>query len=408
MPEFSEQDTLFMRRALALAARGRGDVEPNPLVGAVITRGNKIVGEGYHRVYGGPHAEVHALSSAGKKAKGATLYVSLEPCCHFGKTPPCTNAVIAAGISRVVVAMVDPFEQVAGKGIKALRKAGIKVEVGLLEEQARTLNAPFIKRVTTGLPYVIAKWAQTLDGRIATATGQSKWISSEASRAQTQNLRGRVDAIVVGIGTAIADDPLLIARPIAGGDDIGGGAYVGGGRLATRIVFDSECRLPADCQLVRTVATAPVLVFCAENLSRPAKTRAKKLAAVGVAVVPIPVVSRQPSVAGKKSASGRKKNLTTDNRPLVTLSIPHAMRKLGKLDYTNVLVEGGPELLASFFAAKQIDLMHIYIAPKLLAGLHSKPALAGPDILKLADAYDISIQSIERTGPDLHIVAKMR
>src|SRR5262249_11888135 len=199
--------------ALHRAGRGRGGAEPNPLVGAVVVRDGKVVGEGWHRRYGEAHAEVNALAAAGEAARGATLYVTLEPCCHHGKTPPCTDAVLRAGIARVVAAMSDPFPQVSGQGTAQLRAAGVSVEVGLGEKEARRLNAPYLKLLATGRPYVHAKWAMTLDGKIATRTGDSKWISNRASRARVHELRGRMDAILVGIGTALAGDPLLTARP---------------------------------------------------------------------------------------------------------------------------------------------------------------------------------------------------
>ena len=206
-------DLWHMRRALELAARGEGFVEPNPMVGCVIAQGAEIIGEGWHRRFGQPHAEVEALRMAGDRAAGATLYVTLEPCCHFGKTPPCTRAVLASGVRRVVAAQTDPFPQVRGLGIAELRAAGLSVEVGLLESDARRLIAPYLKLVQTGRPWIIAKWAMTLDGKIATRSGQSRWISGPPSRQLVHALRGRVDAIMVGRETADRDDPLLTARP---------------------------------------------------------------------------------------------------------------------------------------------------------------------------------------------------
>src|SRR5262249_36407913 len=194
-------DEKWMQRALELAERGRGYVEPNPLVGAVLVRDGLLLGEGWHERYGEAHAEVNALAAAGVMARGATLYVTLEPCCHYGKTPPCTDAILRAGVKRVVAAMEDPFTQVAGQGAARLRAAGVPVEVGVCEAEARRLNAPYLKLLRTGRPYVHAKWAMTLDGKIATRTGDSKWISNEASRRIVHELRGRMDAIIVGIGT---------------------------------------------------------------------------------------------------------------------------------------------------------------------------------------------------------------
>ncbi len=223
-------DTQQMQRAIALARRGEGFVEPNPMVGCVLVRDGNVVGEGWHQRFGGPHAEVVALQAAGGDARGATAYVSLEPCCHHGKTPPCTQALIDAGVARVVIAMHDSFAEVAGGGVKQLREAGIEVTVGLLDDEARQLNAPYLKLIEQGRPWVIAKWAMTLDGRIASKTGSSQWISGEASRAIGHGLRGRVDAIIVGRGTAAADDPLLTTRLSDGNKPP---------RTATRVVFES-------------------------------------------------------------------------------------------------------------------------------------------------------------------------
>ncbi len=216
------------------------------MVGCVIARGEQVLGEGWHKAFGKPHAEVNALSSAGD-VRGATVYVTLEPCCHEGKTPPCTTALIEAGVGEVVVAQTDPFPQVAGRGLRVLEAAGINVRHGLLEASSATLNAPYLKLMQSGRPWVTAKWAMTLDGKIASHTGNSQWISSEASRQRVHQLRGRMDAIMVGVQTAIADDPLLTARP-------------GGARVARRIVVDSTARLPLESQLVKTArATATLL-----------------------------------------------------------------------------------------------------------------------------------------------------
>ncbi|MED5287204.1 MAG: bifunctional diaminohydroxyphosphoribosylaminopyrimidine deaminase/5-amino-6-(5-phosphoribosylamino)uracil reductase RibD, partial [Planctomycetota bacterium] len=210
-----EQDENWMRKAIDLALRGQGQVEPNPMVGCVLVRDNQLVAEGWHQQYGGDHAEVDAIAKAAGSARGATAYVTLEPCCHQGKTPPCIDALIQAGVARVVVAQVDPFEHVSGKGIAALQRAGILTEVGILEAEAKILNAPYLYRIRHGLPWVIAKWAMTLDGRIATRTGSSQWISNETSRQKVHQIRSRMDGIMVGIGTALADDPSLTPRPAA-------------------------------------------------------------------------------------------------------------------------------------------------------------------------------------------------
>src|SRR5947209_6440905 len=243
----SDADWEWMRRALELAERGRGQVEPNPLVGAVVVRDGRAVGEGWHQRYGQAHAEVNALAAAGEAAAGATVYVTLEPCCHHGKTPPCTDALLQAGIHRVVAAMTDPFPQVAGRGAEVLRAAGVEVALGVCEVEARRLNAPYLKLLATGRPYVHAKWAMTLDGKIATVGGDSKWISGEASRRRVHALRGRMDAIVVGSGTVRADDPLLTARPP-------------GPRTPARIVLDSKAQISRESQLLRTLDQGSVIV----------------------------------------------------------------------------------------------------------------------------------------------------
>ncbi|HEU5116788.1 MAG TPA: bifunctional diaminohydroxyphosphoribosylaminopyrimidine deaminase/5-amino-6-(5-phosphoribosylamino)uracil reductase RibD, partial [Isosphaeraceae bacterium] len=243
-PTYAAQDRLFMLRALAEARLGLGRVEPNPMVGAVLVKDGRLLSVGHHDRFGGPHAEIHALSNSGSSARGASLYVTLEPCCHTGKTPPCVDAILRAGVTRVVAAMRDPFPRVAGGGFARLSEAGVEVEVGIEEQAARTLNAPYLKRLTTGRPYVIAKWAMTLDGKTAVRGGQSQWISGPRSRALVHELRGRVDGLISGIGTVLADDPLLTARPA-------------GPRQAVRVVLDSSARLPLSSRLVQTAGECP-------------------------------------------------------------------------------------------------------------------------------------------------------
>ena len=362
-----------MRRALALAGRGIGFVEPNPAVGAVIVDDQlRLAGEGWHERFGGPHAEVNALARAGERARGATLYVTLEPCCHFGKTPPCVEAVIAAGIKKVVIAMPDPFPQVAGKGIERLRAANVDVEVGLVEPEARRLTAPFRKLVESGRPWVHAKWAMTLDGRIAAHTGESKWISNAASRDVVHQLRGRMDAIVIGIGTALADDPLLTARPA-------------GARVATRIVFDTQARLPADSQLVRTAGEAPLLIVAGRRAPRE---RIEQLRGKGVEVVELPEAS-SPAGEGRPDAGA-------------------LLSELGRRRMTNVLVEGGSALLGAFFDRQLIDEVHVFIAPKLLGGTGAKSPLAGAGRAAPPSLPDLESPAIEILDGDLYIHGRLR
>jgi diaminohydroxyphosphoribosylaminopyrimidine deaminase / 5-amino-6-(5-phosphoribosylamino)uracil reductase len=361
---------MFMARAVELAARGEGHVEPNPMVGCVIVRDGAVVGEGWHHKYGGPHAEVEALNVAGGRAKGATAYVTLEPCCHHGKTPPCTQALIAAGISRLVCAQRDPFVEVSGKGIAALQAAGIEVEVGLMEAEARRLNAPYLKLVTTGRPWIIAKWAMTLDGKLATAKGDSRWISGEASRAIVHALRGRVDGIMVGHGTAKMDDPLLTARPA-------------GPRVATRIVVDSRAALSLDCQLIRTARETPVLVAAGPNATQE---NIDRLATAGC-----DVISCRSTDSTKSGCTGQ------------SVSIPSLLDELGRRRMTNVLVEGGSKLLGALFDAGAIDEVHVFIAPKLIGGANSPSPIAGAGLEKIAAALSVTDIELRHVGEDIYL-----
>ena len=356
-------DVTLMQHAIDLAWRGQGLVEPNPMVGCVIASpdGN-IIGEGWHQKFGGPHAEVHALQSAGERARGAMAYVTLEPCCHHGKTPPCSEALIAAGVARVVVALADPFPHVAGGGLAQLRAAGITVDVGILETAARRQNAPYLKLVQRGRPWVIAKWAMTLDGRIATRTGSSRWISGEASRAVAHALRGRVDAIVVGSGTARSDDPLLTAR--------GPGA-----RTATRIVVDSQASLASDSQLVRTARQSPVLVAASPSASPQSIAR---LQSAGCEVF----------VAQADDALQRVELL---------------LDELGRRRMTNVLVEGGAKLLGSFFDARLVDEVHVFLAPKIIGGAGAPGPIAGEGVAEMSAALTLENVQFQPLGDDMYV-----
>ena len=350
-----------MRRALALAARGRGFVEPNPMVGAVVLDANgAVVGEGWHERFGGPHAEVNALAAAGGSARGGTLFVTLEPCCHHGKTPPCTDAVLRSGLRRVVAAMRDPFPAVAGGGLRLLRDNGLSVEVGPCEAEAVRLNAPYLTLVQQHRPWVIAKWAMSLDGRIATRTGDSKWISNERSRAKVHELRGRVDAILVGRGTLVADDPLLTARPA-------------GARIAVRIVVTASGDLPAPCQLLRTIHEARVLV--ATTGDGASKLDAWRSAGVEVLAFESPVV-------------------------------PGLLAELGRRRMTNILVEGGAGLLGSFHDAGSIDEAWVFVAPKLLGGVNALSPVGGAGAARVSGASGFDEVSVEVLDGDAWIVGR--
>lgn len=335
---FTDMDRRHMARALELASRGLGRVEPNPMVGAVLVRDGVAIAEGWHDKFGGPHAEAVALAQAGPAARGATLLVTLEPCCHTGKTPPCTEAIIAAGVRRVVAAMTDPFPQVAGRGLARLRKAGLDVRVGLMEAEARHLNAPFIKRHTVGQPYVIAKWAQTLDGRLAAPSGDARWISGPASRQWVHALRSRVDGIVIGCGTALGDDPLLTVRLDEASADRG--------RRPVRIVLDRRLRLPPEGRLATTAGVHALMVVCGEQADAG---RARRLEDLGATVLRMP--------AGDEG-----------------IELPPLLDELARRGMTNLLVEGGPTLLTSFFRQGLVDRLAVFIAPKLIGGEPVHPA----------------------------------
>ena len=360
-------DARYIERAIELARRGEGFVEPNPMVGCVLVRHGNVVGEGWHQRFGGPHAEVEALRMAGEAARGATAYVTLEPCAHAGKTPPCTAALIAAGVPRVVVACGDPNPLVNGRGIAALRAAGVEVVVIDDQPEAKALIAPFAKLMTVGRPWVIAKWAMTLDGKLAASSGDSQWISGEESRAVVHQLRGWMDAIVVGRGTAEQDDPLLTARPA-------------GVRTPTRIVLDSQAVVALESQLVRTSSDAPVMVASAANA--PA-ARCHALREAGVEVWQSP-----PSA----TSSG--------DRWMALLN------ELGRRRMTNILVEGGAKVLGALLDAGEIDEVHAFIAPKLIGGAGPSP-LRGEGRALMADALRLTSPKVETIGEDVYVSGRV-
>ncbi len=317
-----------MRRALELARRGVGAVEPNPPVGAVLVHGGEEVGSGYHRRFGGPHAEVEALRAAeqaGLDIRGATLYVTLEPCGHQGKTPPCTDAIVASGISRVVTAIEDPDPNVAGRGVEALRAAGVTVSVGLCREEAMELLAPYVKTRTTGRSWVICKWAQTADGYLAVPDG--RWVSGPASRAEVHRLRGICDGVLVGLGTVVADDPLLTNRS-------------GRGRKPARVVLDAELEIPPTCRLVRTAGESPVIVVACQRATESRPEKAEALAEAGVEVLTLPGDDR------------------VEPEPLLD--------ELGRRRWTRLLIEGGVEVLESFCSRGLADEVIVFVSPRRL------------------------------------------
>lgn len=322
-----EQDQHWMHRALDLARKGLGHVEPNPLVGCVLVKDHQLVASGWHQQFGGPHAEIHALQEAGSRAAGCTLYVTLEPCSHQGKTPPCTTAIQQAGIQRVVIGQQDPFTEVNGQGIQQLEEAGLEIERGVLETECRHLNGPYLKRLATGKPWVLAKWAMSRDGKLAASDGSSRWISSPTSRELVHQIRGRMDAILVGRETALLDNPQLTARPP-------------GARVPTRIVMTTLADLPSDLTLLQTARETPTLIACGPDA--PTKNR-EALEAAGCQVF----VTK-----------------STDRCQMINELLCH----LGQQQMTNLLVEGGSQLLASCFKAKAIDEVHIFVANKDMGG----------------------------------------
>jgi len=366
-------DVRFMRRALQLAARGRGRVEPNPMVGCVIVRNGRIIGEAYHRRFGGPHAESEALRRGADGTRGATVYVSLEPCCFQGKTPPCSEALLDAGVREVVAALRDPNPRVAGRGLRRLKDAGIAVRCGVLEDEARALNAPFVKLMRAHRPWVILKWAQSLDGKIATHSGDSKWITDDVQRAHAQRLRSFVDAIMVGARTVLADDPLLtyrLGRPW---------------RVATRIVLDAQLSVPPTVRLVRTARRVPTWFFCTRRVPRE---RIQRLEAAGC------VVHR---VAEESSSRGAR------------VSLPAVLDVLGAVEMSNVLVEGGGTLLGGFFDQRLLDEVDVYIAPRLIGGQTAIGALHGRGAARLGEALWLwPTPTVRRLGTGWWLQARVK
>ncbi len=352
----------YMAEALRLAALAAGRTSPNPLVGAVIVKDGEVIGRGYHHKAGTPHAEVHALAEAGDKAAEATAYVSLEPCSHYGRTPPCVQALIQAGVKKVVIAMEDPNPLVSGKGITQLQAAGIEVEVGDMEQEARRLNEVFIKFITTLLPFVVFKTAMSLDGKISTSAGESRWITGPVTRQWVHSLRNRYDGIMVGINTVLADDPELTCR-------------IPGGRDPVRLVVDSKLRLPLGARIIRSSVTAPLILG---TTTQAPSGKIFSLEATGVQVL----VYDEPQVPLKQF-----------------------MLDLAKLEITSILLEGGSTVAWSMLEAGLVDKVHFCIAPKLIGGAGAPGPLGGRGASKLAKALALGDLQHERSGSDIIITA---
>ncbi len=373
MPVDSDTDRAHLARAVQLAEQGRGRVSPNPLVGAVIARNGEVLGEGFHRAFGAPHAEVEAIraaAQAGGELSAATLYVSLEPCAHEGKTPPCTQAILAAGLRRVVVASEDPSEKAAGRGPGILRDEGVEVvhADGELAASARLLNQPFRKHARTGRPWVLFKSAMSLDGKVATHAGDSKWISCAESRRRAHRWRAELDAVAVGIGTALADDPQLTARlPEVWSQP-------------RRVVFDSLARLPLQCQLVQDVAEVPLTVVASRAAPR---TAVAALEGAGAEVI----------VAAGANDPAR---------------VTSALEQLGAAGVSSVLLEGGPRLAGAFLDAGEIDELSLFLAPLLIGGRTARDPLEGEGVEAISEAVRAHALECERLGDDLLVSARLR
>ena len=337
-------DRDYMQRAIELAINGLGYTNPNPLVGAVIVKNNRIIGEGYHARYGELHAERHALSRLTENAEGATMYVTLEPCCHYGKQPPCTEAIVEHGISRVVIGSADPNPLVAGKGVQMLKEHGIEVTENYMREECDAINPVFFHYITTGRPYIVMKYAMTMDGKIATKTGESKWITNESSRNYVQELRHQYSGIMVGINTVLADDPMLNVR-------------IAGKRSPIRIICDSSLRIPVSSRLVRTAKEYPTVIAYAHADN----SRIAELEAFGLTLI----------------------QCTGDNGQI---DLNNLLKKLGEMKIDSILVEGGGELNDSFMRSNLVDEVKVFIAPKMFGGKTAYSPVSGMGVAHPADA----------------------
>jgi diaminohydroxyphosphoribosylaminopyrimidine deaminase / 5-amino-6-(5-phosphoribosylamino)uracil reductase len=372
MPETTatERDSQHLLRAIELAERARGQTSPNPIVGAVVVKDGRVIGEGITQPPGEAHAEVMALEAATGHTAGATMYVSLEPCAHQGRTPPCTDAIVSAGIARVVIASDDPTPKASGRGPGILRDEGVRVDFvdGQIAQAARMQNQPFRKHARTGRPLVVFKSAMTLDGKVATRTGDSQWISGAASRARAHRWRAESDAVAVGIGTALVDDPRLNAR------------IDGVARQPRRVVFDSEARLPLDSQLVKGVADLGLIVVCSRAAKR---TSVQALEAAGVDVI----------VATGANEAARVEN---------------ALDELGARDIQSLLLEGGPHLAGAFVEAGEIDEARMFIAPLMIGGAKAKTAVEGIGVADIGAGSRALAMETERIEDDVLIIARFK
>ena len=358
-----DKERFYMNRALELASLGGGFVNPNPQVGAVIVKDGEIVGEGYHEKFGGPHAEVQALKDAGEFARGGTMYVTLEPCVHYGKTPPCTKKIIENGLSRVMVAIEDPNPRVSGKGVRRLREEGIEVSLGLMEEEASKVNEIYLHYVETGKPFVLLKLAMTLDGKIASREGDSRWISSKSSRELVHGLRARYSAVGVGVNTVMADDPRLNVRKADGPD-------------GARFVFDSGGNTPPGSRILNLKSSSPTVLVTGEGLS---EEKLKKFDKPGIEVWSV------------RSDQGK-------------LEIDRMLDLMGERGYDSLLVEGGGEIAWSFLNRNLVDKIRFFYSPKIVGGREAVPAVGGKGKAKIKESLQVKELTTEMYGEDLSLV----
>ena len=391
-------DEQWMTQALELAAQGTALASPNPLVGALLVKGDQILGQGCYTYEGKKHAEVKALEQAGDAARGATLFINLEPCCHVGRTGPCTTAIISAGVKRVVAAMRDPNPLVSGQGFEQLRKAGTEVEAGLCREQAERLNEGFARHISTGLPLITLKSAMTLDGKIAAPDDNSGWITSDEARSYVQKQRHAHDAILTGIGTVVADDPLLTDR-----------SGLPRRRPLLRVVMDSRLRIPLDSRMLAKVE-GDVLIFCSSSTcsgirSSPDSARRRELERRGVEVCVVEANSEDCESAlialeGKERVGSRKKS--DDDSPLRP-DLRQVIKELGRREITSVLVEAGSELNWAILQADLVDKVFLYYAPKILGGVDALPMAGGSGIRAMRDALTVNKIRLHQFGPDFAV-----
>ena len=368
---FMQKKEEYMRRALELARKGEGHTSPNPMVGCVVVKDGRIISEGYHEKYGEFHAERNALTRCTEDTAGADLYVTLEPCCHQGKTPPCTDIIIEKKIARVFVGSMDSNPLVAGKGVQILRDHGIYVETGILDAECRKLNEVFYHYIATKTPFVVMKYAMTLDGKIACATGDSKWVTGEIARTQVHRMRGRYRGIMVGIGTVLADDPMLNCRVEGGVDPV-------------RIICDSNLRIPTESQIVKTASDIETIVACSQEAleSERRQEKIRRLKEAGIQII------------GTEGAHG--------------VNLVELMKKLGGQNIDSILLEGGGTLNASALEDGIVNKVYAYIAGKLIGGMDARSPVEGMGIDRMADAITLQNVEIEKLGDDFCIVGYVK